>query len=124
MNLFKSEFPNGSVVSVTMSEDRVVVSVNSPRPNPVWLHNGTKTGRLGNSKLTESELDCEMFKIISTEPGRAKSYYTQLSKDSGGFGCSQQRKEKSVDRLISSGLVVVKPLDNPVGRKTHEIWPV
>jgi hypothetical protein len=129
--IFKHAFPEGSVVSVSKnSEGEVVVGVSSPRPDPVWLKKFERKVKLlagekvpGNLKFSDSDLDTLMFNLIANNPGYSKSYYTQLNKDKGGFGGSQERKDKAIMRLMLQGRVVRHALESPVGRRDHELWP-
>ena len=121
MNLFKMEFPAGSVVSTSAAEGRVVVSVNSPRPFPEWLRK-SKTGLPGNTLMTEVEIDSAMLALVGAQPGRSRSHYTQLSREQGGFGASQQRKEAALTRLLLTGQVFAHKLEKAKGRQTHGLW--
>jgi len=132
MHLFKHTFPKNSVVTVTNTNSEVIVSVTTPRPDPTWLKGIERKLRLmngevnvsGNLKFSDSELDSKMFDLISKKPGHSKSFYTQLKKEQGGFGASQERKEKAVMRLELEGKITRRMLEYSVGRKNHELRPV
>jgi hypothetical protein len=73
--------------------------------------------------MPEAELDAALLQLVRVQPGRARTHYERLEVRSGGIKTSQERKERSMDRLLAAGLVLKTELPRAVGRQTHGIWP-
>ena len=61
----------------------------------------------------------DLVTLIKCDPGKSRSYYERKSMADGGVKASQERKERAIDNLISSGRVQKVMLDKPVGRANH-----
>ncbi len=130
MHIFKHKFPEDSTFMMVKKPDGFIeLTVSTPRPSPEWLKTvENKRKRLVGLKgqlslrLNDDELRDQLTVLIARSPGRARSYYTQLSGKQGGVVGLQARKEKALQELILSGKVFVHPLDHPIGRKTFGLW--
>ena len=61
----------------------------------------------------------DLVTLIKCDPGKSRSYYERKSMADGGVKASQERKERAIDNLISSGRIEKVMLDKPVGRANH-----
>lgn len=61
----------------------------------------------------------DLTTLIKSDPGKSRSYYERMSLADGGVKASQERKERAIDNLISSGRIEKVMLDKPVGRANH-----
>ena len=61
----------------------------------------------------------DLTTLIRSDPGKSRSYYERMSLADGGVKASQERKERAIDNLISSGKIEKVMLDKPVGRANH-----
>jgi hypothetical protein len=125
----------GTDVVLRVEGERHRLIIRHERPRPEWLREwaerarrlrtGEPAQRRGRVvKMTEPELDAAMLALVRLQPGRARTHYERLEVRHGGVGCSQDRKEQAVTRLLDSGLVRRVELEKPVGRRRDGLWPV
>jgi len=70
------------------------------------------------------ELEAALIRLVRKHAGRGRAFYCRLSPADGGLLGSQERKEKALDRLITTGQVKRVMLERAVGRKNHELHAV
>lgn len=121
MKVFEKKFGPGMYVSVMHTEDGVRVRVLSKRPSPDWIEKEEKV--TSKSYVSDDEIKTRLLSLIRLNPGKGKTYYTQLPVKRGGVPSYHERKEKIIEGLIEEGVLVLKQLDKPVGRRTHAVYP-
>lgn len=128
MKIFEQTFGRDVYVSVTAQPDgETLLRVYSKRPDPSWLR--TRPAKKRNSArpvrqvATEAELREGLLRLIRALPGRGRTFYEQARLHEGGVNGSQDRKERVLDSLLTSGEVVIKPLAKAQGRRSHGVYP-
>ncbi len=119
MMIFKQKFAPGTRVSVFYTPEETSVRVYTPAINPTWL----TTEKRSSAQVTTEQIKEELLKLIRIKPGYSRTWYTQLPKKDGGIKGSRDRKEDMFKELVNEGLIVVKPLDKPIARQTHAVYP-
>jgi hypothetical protein len=116
MELFSKAFPADCSVTMRVVDGELRVSVHTPRPDPVWLSKYRDENRDKRLTVSDDELEAGLVALVEEDPGRGPSHYVRIPLGLGGLKGSQERKEKALQRLIERGVLVVSPLDEPVGR--------
>lgn len=66
------------------------------------------------SALCDALLD-----LVRTQPEHSRSYYERLTRQQGGPGHSQERKERAITSLLTDGCLKIVLLEKPRGRSDH-----
>jgi len=61
----------------------------------------------------------DLIELVRRDPGKSRSYYERLPVAQGGVKCSQERKERAVNSLLSDGSFERVELEAPKGRANH-----
>lgn len=123
MELLNREFPEDCDVVVRREAERgtVRVMVRSRRPNPVWLA-AYRSPDEPWFKVSADELRQGLLAAVKAEPGRGPSHYVRLPLHLGGVGGSQERKEKLLQEMVSTGELELRELAAPVGRRRAGLY--
>lgn len=119
MMIFKQKFAPGTRVSVFYTEEGTSVRVYTPALDPTWIPKEKRS----NPHVTVQQIKEELLKLIRIKPGHTRTHYTQLQKKDGGIKGSRERKEEMFKELVDEKLIVVKPLDKPIARQNHAVYP-
>lgn len=119
MLIFKQRFAPGTRVAVFYTPEETSVRVYTPAINPTWIPKEKRS----SAQVTDDFIKEELLKLVRIKPGYARTYYTQLPVKNGGFKGSRDRKEDAFKSLVDEGLIIVKPLDKPIARQTHAVYP-
>lgn len=64
-------------------------------------------------------IEKDIIAYVIREPGNSRSFYERTPESQGGVRGSQDRKERVINRLLDSGVLVKLEYTKPKGRATH-----